>query len=110
MSNMDIMKNANNNTGTDTTSKRVNNTNYNSNLFDEYRKASITSRAIKNKIRNGELPALPKSKVDGQPVCLGWHVKGMCNENCRRSADHTKYSDSEYNELKAWCTANYPTE
>ena len=54
---------------------RVNNTKYNPELFDEFKKDGVPSRVVKNKIRAAELQALPQeSKVDGQDLCLGWHV------------------------------------
>ena len=95
----------------DSSQRRVNNIHYNSKAFDTFRSSGTkSSRDIKNMIRLGELPELPKSKVNSQQMCLSWHVKGMCNENCRLATDHIRYADNEYKQLLDWCTANYPTK
>jgi hypothetical protein len=52
-------------------------------VFGEYRKLNkVRTRQIRRKIAEKELPALPLSKVDSQPVCLAWHTKGQCNMRC----------------------------
>ena len=42
-------------------------------------------------------------------MCLGWHVKGMCNEGCRRQVDHARYLHTKYQALQDWYMANYST-
>ena len=42
-------------------------------------------------------------------MCVGFHVKGMCNEACPKVADHVAYNDAQYGPLVHWCGANYPT-
>ena len=69
---------------------------------------TIKSRDVRDKIKRGDLPALPLSKADGKAMCLAWHTKGLCNPECPRAADHVVYSAEEYTPLCAWCTANYP--
>ena len=92
------------NTGT-----RVSNGNFNTALFLNYKESSVRSQVIRNKIRDGELPQLPPSKVDGSPMCLAYHTKGVCNTNCTRQADHVSYTSSEYQPLSTWCSTNYPS-
>ena len=88
------------------------NLHFNTGLFDVFknrgRTGKFASRMIRNKINLGELPVLPLSNVDGQVMCLPFHVKGMCNEQCNRNADHVQYSETELTPLCNWCTANYP--
>ena len=88
---------------------RNNNLAFNATLFSAYKTSSVTCRSIRDKIRAGDLPALPNSKVDRQVMCLAWHTKGMCNVNCSRKADHVTYSAGEYTGLAAWCTQNFPS-
>jgi hypothetical protein len=91
---------------------RAGNLHFNVGLFDVFKNRGSTgkfaSRAIRYKITNGDLPALPLSKVDGQAMCLPFHVKGMYNQQCNRNADHVEYSGTELTPLGDWCTANYP--
>ena len=69
----------------------------------------IASRAVRDMITAGTIPPLPLSKVDGQPMCLAWHTKGMCNPgSCPRAADHVVYSVEEYAPLCGWCKTHYP--
>jgi hypothetical protein len=79
--------------------------------FGKYRRlTSVKTRAIRRKITDGVLPALPVSKVDQQPMCLAWHTKGQCNVRCPRAADHVAYSIGELGGLATWCTSHYPKE
>lgn len=80
-------------------------------LFGVYRKlTSVRTRAIRKKITDGALPALPLSKIDKQPMCLAWHTKGQCNGRCPRALDHVSYTRPELGELVLWCATNYPKE
>jgi hypothetical protein len=79
--------------------------------FGQYRRlTSVKTRAIRRKISDGVLPALPASKVDNQPMCLAWQTKGQCNVCCPRAADHVAYTLDELGHLVVWCTTNYPKE
>jgi len=77
---------------------------------------TITSKFVRDEVKAGRLPALPKSKMNaGIPMCLTWHSKGMCNPNtCPSKDDHVDYTPAEYTNadptkgLKTWCDANYP--
>ena len=91
------------------TNGRRNNTSFNTTLFGAYKSNPAKSSAIRAKIRSGEIPALPASKVDGGSACLAWHTKGQCNQECPRCADHVVYTTEEYQPLVTWCTANYPS-
>ena len=72
---------------------------------------TVKSRDVREKIKKGELPPLPPSKADGNPMCLAWHTKGICNPDCPRAADHdVDYSVEEYQPLVGWCSTNYPKE
>jgi hypothetical protein len=88
-----------------------NNPHFLEDVFGVYRKLSkVRTRDIRRKIAGNELPALPLSKVDKQPVCLAWHTKGQCNNRCPRAVDHVAYTAGELRELAQWCVANYPKE
>jgi hypothetical protein len=79
--------------------------------FGVYRqRTAVKTRAVRRKIMDKALPALPNSKVDQQPMCLAWHTKGQCNIRCPRVADHVSYTHAELGALAAWCAANYPKE
>ena len=91
-------------------SDRVNNIHFNSSLFDIYKDSTISCRTLRIKIRANELPALPLSKVDNNPICIAWHCKSMCNTNCGRKADHVQYSAAEYAPLVQWCGEHFSTE
>ena len=84
------------------------NINFASHLFTSYKERPHKSATIRKKIKNGELPPLPPSKVDQHPMCLAFHTKGQCNLSCPRAADHVVYTDPEYVPICGWCTTNYP--
>ena len=71
----------------------------------------MKSRDVRKMIKKGDLPPLPPLKVDGQPMCLAWYTKGICNHECPRAANHGKiYLVKEYQPLCGLCSANYPRE
>lgn len=91
------------------------NTQFSELKFGEYKRRKINGKPIKcrdirQKINRGEIPELPASKKDGQPMCLAWHTKGMCNPDCPRAADHVKYEEPEYEPLCQWCAEHFPKE
>ena len=87
-----------------TANDRVENTHFNTALFGTYRQSAVKTKALRQKITAGELPALPPSKNNSsKPVCLAWHTKGQCNTNCPLILDHVAYSAEEYAALSTWC-------
>ena len=103
--------------GGGTENRSVENTSLNATLFGEYKTRQVNGRVVRSKdvreaVRAGRLPALPTSKVPGnnQSMCLAWHTKGQCSQSCPLSADHVPYTDTEYQPLCGWCSANYPSE
>ena len=93
----------------DGSSGRRNNTHFNAALFGSYKNNPARSSEIRRKIRSGEIPALPASKVDGGSMCLTWHTKGQCNLECPRHADHIQCTSTEYQPLCTLCTSHYPS-
>jgi hypothetical protein len=88
-----------------------NNPNFLEDVFGVYRKLNkVRTRDIRRKIAGKELPVLPLSKIDKQPMCLAWHTKGQCNNRCPRAIDHVAYTKEELKELAQWCVTNYPKE
>lgn len=84
---------------------------YNSVLFDEYRKRKKNGREIaisSFKKQAMEKKPLPDSLHGAKYMCLAWHVKGMCNSNCGQWKDHNPYSASQYADLVKWCEECYP--
>ena len=53
---------------------------------------------------------LPKNDRGGD-MCITFHVKGFCNANCRRSADHSPpgpaRNPAEEARLFTWCETCY---
>ena len=94
----------------DVTDVATNNPHFLEAVFGDYRKIKMGARQIRRKIAEKELPPLPLSKVDKEPVCLAWHTKGQCNGRCPRAVDHVAYTKEEAKELAAWCATNYPKE
>jgi hypothetical protein len=87
------------------------NPNFLETVFGDYRKLNkVKTRQIRRKIAEKELPPLPLSKVDKQPMCLAWHTKGQCNVRCPRAADHVAYTADEAKDLAQWCVTHYPKE
>ena len=87
---------------------RTVNTSFNALLFNTYKISSLKCKALRDRIDNNTLVALPKSKVDiTRPMCLAWHTKGQCNVNCPCASDHVQYSASEYAPLAEWCVIGY---
>ena len=89
--------------------QRINNVNFVSSLFQEFRDmTAVTCKSLKEKIRNNEKPALPASKVDAtKSMCLAWHARGECNTRCSCRYDHIPYSSEELGDLRTWCVANF---
>lgn len=86
---------------------------YNRNPYQALRNLWQDKRAkcgsTKKAVREGQLPALPSSKVAGHendPMCLNWHVSESCLDNCREKYDHVPYDEAELNELKEWVSTN----
>jgi hypothetical protein len=89
---------------------RLNNTDFNA-IFQQYRDLrSVRCSDLRQKIRDNILPALPNSKIDNNPMCLAWHVRGECNSACNRRADHVPYSAEEYAPMSAWCAEHFKAE
>ena len=89
-------------------STRVRNERF-SQLFERFRVLPVKCADLRRKVQNNALPALPLSRVDGLPMCLAYHTKGVCCESCPRKPDHVAYEDTtpQYVELCGWCNANY---
>jgi len=89
---------------------RLNNTAFIAKSFSRFKEmATVSCRTLREKIRRGDLPPLPMSKVEtSKPMCLAWHTCSECNSNCSCKYDHVvTYTDGECQELVAWCNANF---
>jgi hypothetical protein len=73
-------------------------------LFGEVKKHEVNGKSVKSRdiciIGNwNNIPELSASKVDQNPMCLAWNMKGMCNPACPYAADHVNYTDTTYSAL-----------
>jgi hypothetical protein len=85
-------------------SSRVTNEKFNEALFGSYKTNALKAKAVRDKVKAGTIPPLPTSIRDSsKPMCLAWHTKGVCNENCPCAYDHVAYSTTEYAPMAAWC-------
>lgn len=86
-----------------------NNVNFNT-RFQPFRDSATTCRDVRSNIGTGpnQHRPLPPSRIDGLPMCLAFHAKGVCNPNCGRIDDHVAYSNEQYDELFAWCEECFP--
>lgn len=73
--------------------------------FQKFKAMGIKTAALRDHLREQKVP-MPKNK-GGQEVCLAWHVIGMCNTACKRSATHTPKSEEEDQALLDWCEKHY---
>lgn len=97
---------------------RVPNPQHNITLFGSFNDLTVvTCQALKKRIREGNTPEVVESKVtrNGRscgPMCLAYHVRGNCSENCGKAYDHVPYTDAEYQAsgLIEWCTAHWVAE
>jgi len=44
---------------------------------------------------------------DSRPMCLAFHVKGMCNTNCTQAHDHHPQTLANHQTLLTWCTQHW---
>jgi hypothetical protein len=93
-----------------TNGTRLNNTAFLSSMFSRFKDMTqVSCKSLRDKIRDGDLPPLPKSKVEVEkPVCLAWHTRAECNTNCSCKYDHVlTYTAAECQPLLAWCNENF---
>jgi hypothetical protein len=50
----------------------------------------------------GTPPGVSRSGATG-PVCVSWHAKGLCYDDCARASDHGVLNAEERLEFHAWC-------
>jgi hypothetical protein len=60
-------------------------------------------------VRAGAANRIPTNNA-GVEMCLSYHLKGMCNTNCARSADHKEHQTSEDQAIVRWCELHYKPE
>jgi hypothetical protein len=104
-------KNTPGDTGLQRQNTTVQNLEYNESLFGEFRRRKRNGKEIPIRSFKQQATAtkpLPPSSFGVASMCLAWHVKGMCNADCRLAADHRSYSPAEYAPLVTWCQACYP--
>mgnify|MGYP000181859540 CR=1 FL=1 len=90
-------------------STQVVNLNYNATKFASFKELGLMVRDV---ITRAETAGHPLPKNDrGLDMCVTFHVKGFCNSNCRRHADHSPpgpaRNPAEEARLHAWCVTCY---
>ena len=53
------------------------------------------------------LPKSPHDPAGKQDMCVSFHVKGQCNNNCKCLLDHRAHADADDEKLLAWCKECY---
>ena len=53
------------------------------------------------------LPKSPHDPAGKQDMCVSFHVKGQCNNNCKCLLDHRAHADEDDEKLLAWCKECY---
>ena len=90
-------------------SAAVANLNYNSAKFTSFKDLGLMVRDVITRAAAAGHP-LPKNDRGGD-MCITFHVKGFCNANCRRSADHSPpgpaRNPAEEARLFTWCETCY---
>jgi len=76
--------------------------------FDQFHTCkSAKAQAVQKKAAKSNT-ALP-NHPDGCPICLTYHIKGMCNTNCAQTHDHVAWTPAENQALLAWCHLHWST-
>jgi hypothetical protein len=90
-------------------STAVVNLNYNATKFASFKELGLLIRDVITRAAAAGHP-LPKNDR-GEDMCVTFHVKGFCNANCRRNADHSPpgpvRNPAEEARLHAWCETCY---
>ena len=80
------------------------NLNYRQEVFGRF---AVLARRVREVLVAAPNPP-PLSPHDNTcQMCVAYHVKGMCNDRCGRSADHAVHTLAQDNLLLEWCTAHY---
>jgi hypothetical protein len=75
--------------------------------YSSFRAAGKRVREVmKTAHRDGH--AFPQNDK-GIDMCVSYHVKGVCNSNCGRAANHSPHSPEETARLLEWCGLAFGT-
>ena len=75
-------------------------------IFLPYKETGQRIRDILKKAKEAGNP-LPKNAWGGD-MCVSYHVKGVCNTNCGRKADHRPHNAADKKKLLDWCILAFP--
>jgi hypothetical protein len=74
--------------------------------FQQYKELGLPTRMVKAYcIKKGIKP--PWSHVLKKPMCISFHIKGVCNNRCGSNGDHKRHTKQQDDELEKWCQAHY---
>ena len=86
--------------------KVVRNDKWKEDLFRPFHTLPLRVRTVLSKATSPP-PLSPHDPAKKAQMCVAWHIKGMCNERCRRAIDHKHHTDAQDAALVEWCKKNY---
>ena len=87
------------------TNSLVRNLAFNEAAFGTYKAMNIKARTLKDQLRTRNVSCPNNGR--GEPMCLTYHVHGMCNARCRFAADQIAHTPAEDETFSAWCAQHY---
>ena len=84
----------------------VRNPDYKNDLFAEHKAKGIKTGRLRDALYKRNRTQIPKNSA-GNPMCIPWHIIGMCNERCNSIADHGPHSPQDDQALATWCAEHY---
>jgi len=91
--------------GDQTLGVQINNPHHNAIFNPFWTKASPCTQTIHQKAVQGQI--LVPLKTDGHPVCLAFHIKGMCNTKCTHTHNHGPQEAAKSQALLARCKLHW---
>jgi hypothetical protein len=86
----------------------VRNALYKDDVFGTFKALGHKARTIKESIRRRHVSYPNNSQ--GHPMCLTYHVIGVCNSRCKFATDHCAHTAAEDETFRAWCAEHYKLE
>jgi hypothetical protein len=74
--------------------------------FQSYKELGHATRQVKAYCARQKIK-MPYNATIKKPMCISFHVKGICNNRCGSNLDHAKHTKALDNDLEKWCKLNY---
>jgi hypothetical protein len=68
---------------------------------------NVRARRVSEAILLADTPPRVSRSGAAGSVCVSWHAKGLCYDDCARSSDHGVLKAEETMELQVWCQIAY---